>query len=72
MIWNHISGPEVPLVQFPGSNQLQGPAGAMGSDAHVGILIVGAGPTGLGAATRLNQHGYQDWLVVDQVDPTCP
>lgn len=33
----------------------------------VGILVIGSGPTGLGAATRLQQHGYQDWLTVDQV-----
>lgn len=40
------------------------------ADAHVlqvGVLILGAGPTGLGAATRLNQHGHDDWMVVDQV-----
>lgn len=30
-------------------------------------LIVGAGPTGLGAATRLHQHGRNDWLLIDQV-----
>ena len=34
---------------------------------QVGVLIVGAGPTGLGAATRLNQHGYDDWRVIDMV-----
>ncbi|KXZ52902.1 hypothetical protein GPECTOR_8g281 [Gonium pectorale] len=31
----------------------------------VGVLIVGAGPTGLGAATRLNQLGNKDWLLID-------
>jgi len=31
----------------------------------VDILILGAGPTGLGAATRLQQHGKEDWLLVD-------
>ncbi len=35
--------------------------------AQVDVLILGAGPTGLGAATRLNQHGKADWLMVDQV-----
>jgi len=35
---------------------------------EVGVLIVGAGPTGLGAATRLAQHGKTDWLLVDSVD----
>ena len=33
---------------------------------HVDILIIGAGPTGLGAATRLNQLGHHDWLIFDQ------
>ena len=32
---------------------------------HVDILVLGAGPTGLGAATRLNQHKHGDWLLVD-------
>lgn len=35
--------------------------------SQVGVLIVGAGPTGLGAATRLHQHGLKDWLLIDQV-----
>lgn len=34
---------------------------------QVSILILGAGPTGLGAATRLQQHGHADWLMLDQV-----
>ena len=34
---------------------------------QVGVLIVGSGPTGLGAATRLNQLGHPSWLLVDQV-----
>lgn len=34
---------------------------------QVSVLIIGAGPTGLGAATRLQQHGHHDWLLVDQV-----
>lgn len=34
------------------------------------MLVIGAGPTGLGAATRLHQHGKQDWLMVDQVGCT--
>ncbi|BFZ55027.1 hypothetical protein PYCC9005_002065 [Savitreella phatthalungensis] len=31
----------------------------------VDILIIGAGPTGLGAASRLAKLGKQDWLLVD-------
>ncbi|PNW82079.1 hypothetical protein CHLRE_06g272900v5 [Chlamydomonas reinhardtii] len=31
----------------------------------VGVLVVGAGPTGLGAATRLVQHDHKDWLLID-------
>lgn len=34
----------------------------------VGVLVLGAGPTGLGAATRLNQLGYDNWLMVDQAE----
>ena len=30
------------------------------------ILVIGAGPTGLGAATRLHQLGKDDWLIVDE------
>ena len=29
------------------------------------IVIIGAGPTGLGAATRLEQLKHEDWLLVD-------
>ena len=36
---------------------------------QVGVLIVGAGPTGLGAATRLQQHGFEDWLLLEAVRP---
>jgi protoporphyrinogen oxidase len=35
---------------------------------EVGVLIVGAGPTGLGAASRLQQHGKTDWRLVDCFD----
>lgn len=31
----------------------------------IDILIIGGGPTGLGAATRLHQHGHDNWLLVD-------
>ena len=38
--------------------------------AQVGVLVVGSGPTGLGAATRLHQLGHPNWLLVDQVRPS--
>lgn len=34
----------------------------------VGVLVVGAGPTGLGAATRLHQLGHPNWLLVDAAE----
>ena len=35
---------------------------------HVGTLVLGAGPTGLGAAWRLNELGESDWLLLDAAD----
>ena len=35
---------------------------------HVKYLILGAGPTGLGAAWRLNELGEDDWLLLDKAD----
>lgn len=29
------------------------------------IVVLGAGPTGLGAAWRLAEHGHRDWLLLD-------
>lgn len=29
------------------------------------IVIVGGGPTGLGAASRLHQLGHKDWVLLD-------
>jgi len=31
----------------------------------VEVLVIGAGPTGIGAATRLQSHGRTSWLMVD-------
>ncbi len=32
----------------------------------VNCLIVGSGPTGIGAAHRLQEHGHRDWLMIDR------
>lgn len=32
------------------------------------IVIIGAGPTGLGAAHRLNELGYQNWTLYEKAD----
>ena len=32
---------------------------------HTNYLIIGAGPTGLGAAWRLHELGHEDWLIVE-------
>ncbi len=29
------------------------------------IVVIGAGPTGLGAAWRLAEHGHEDWTLID-------
>ncbi|CAK8676575.1 uncharacterized protein LOC143445060 isoform X2 [Clavelina lepadiformis] len=36
-----------------------------GQSAHVDVVIIGGGPTGLGAAYRLNQYGFENWLLLD-------
>ncbi|ORY64033.1 FAD/NAD(P)-binding domain-containing protein [Pseudomassariella vexata] len=35
------------------------------ADINVDVLVIGAGPTGLGAAKRLNQIDGPSWLIVD-------
>ncbi|CCX32249.1 hypothetical protein FPQ18DRAFT_313936 [Pyronema domesticum] len=37
-------------------------------DINVDVLVIGAGPTGLGAAKRLNQFNATSWLLVDAND----
>lgn len=32
------------------------------------IIVLGAGPTGIGAAWRLAEHGHPDWLLIDAAD----
>ncbi len=32
------------------------------------IVIIGAGPTGLGAGYRLNELGYDDWVILEAND----
>jgi protoporphyrinogen oxidase len=32
------------------------------------IVIIGAGPTGIGAAWRLAEHGHRNWLLVDAAE----
>ncbi|KAL7819202.1 FAD/NAD(P)-binding domain-containing protein [Trichoderma aethiopicum] len=38
------------------------------ADINVDVLVIGMGPTGLGAAKRLNQIGGPSWLIVDAAD----
>ena len=35
-------------------------------DGHFKTIVLGAGPCGLGAATRLHQHGEDNWVLIDQ------
>ncbi|RPA98499.1 FAD/NAD(P)-binding domain-containing protein [Choiromyces venosus 120613-1] len=37
-------------------------------DTYVDVLVIGAGPTGLGAAKRLNQLNEASWLLLDSSD----
>lgn len=38
------------------------------ADINVDVLVIGAGPTGLGAAKRLNQINGPSWLILDSND----
>lgn len=55
------------VLVLAGNSQLFVHSTQVAVSAQVSVLVVGAGPTGLGAATRLNQHGIKDWLIIDQV-----
>jgi protoporphyrinogen oxidase len=37
----------------------------MTADVTTSVAIIGAGPTGIGAAYRLLEHGCNDWLIVE-------
>ncbi len=32
---------------------------------HIDIVVIGGGPTGIGAATRLAAHGKDNWLLIE-------
>ncbi|CEJ90263.1 Putative UDP-galactopyranose mutase [[Torrubiella] hemipterigena] len=40
----------------------------MSKTKNVDVLVIGAGPTGLGAAKRLNQLNSKSWVIVDSND----
>ncbi|KAK9769315.1 putative Amine oxidase domain-containing protein [Seiridium cardinale] len=40
----------------------------MCADINVDVLVIGAGPTGLGAAKRLNQIDGPSWLIIDSAE----
>ncbi|KAH8726443.1 UDP-galactopyranose mutase-like protein [Phaeosphaeriaceae sp. PMI808] len=44
---------------------LQGTMGSTKEEISVDVLVIGAGPTGLGAAKRLHQIDGPSWLIVD-------
>ncbi|RAQ56886.1 hypothetical protein COH20_000951 [Aspergillus flavus] len=39
-----------------------------GNQIEVDVLVIGAGPTGLGAAKRLQQLNNASWLIVDSIE----
>ena len=56
-------------LSLPKTNAKGEPFSSPALRMQVAVLVVGAGPTGLGAATRLEQHGLKDWLLIDKVSP---
>ncbi|KAK5131574.1 hypothetical protein LTR08_000829 [Meristemomyces frigidus] len=41
---------------------------ANGQEIDIDVLVIGAGPTGLGAAKRLNQLDGPSWMIIDTTD----
>lgn len=67
-VWDHAlcSIARLPVLGFRALPRLS-PCFIFGcGTVQVGVLVIGAGPTGLGAATRLQQHGLTDWLIIDK------
>jgi NADPH-dependent 2,4-dienoyl-CoA reductase/sulfur reductase-like enzyme len=59
------SSPSSPLVPLVLSSTPSLSHQEMAPTKTVDVLIIGAGPTGLGAAKRLHQLKQDDWLIVD-------
>ncbi|KAH7250109.1 uncharacterized protein BKA55DRAFT_568800 [Fusarium redolens] len=60
----HIS---VPFAVFYPSSSASSNTPTM-ADVNVDVLVIGMGPTGLGAAKRLNHINGPSWLIVDSSD----
>src|SRR6201995_1682992 len=54
------------MTQAPPRPRPLHPRGAEAERRHVGVLIIGSGFAGLGAAIRLAQQGRDDFLVVER------
>jgi protoporphyrinogen oxidase len=65
-----LPSPPMPLyanqkVQSSVALPLPSPTKASTTHSTVKVLILGAGPTGLGAAHQLQSQGCQDWVMID-------
>src|ERR1700710_151074 len=54
------------MTQAPARPGTRSSAGVGGERRHLGVLIIGSGFAGLGAAIRLTQDGREDFLVVER------